>query len=197
IDDAGAYTKTVSPGNKAVDSFNISGATTYGITTVKTIDIGFTIYINNKIYEKTAHITTSLDDGKAFVPDLTGAQLAYEDDSFEFYIVKKGNSIKDFEYLVHNKVDAEMEVDMCNTAVNGIMAEHLGIYLGVPASGYSYTGAQYSTAISLWSALDDEIKEKGFDNVQKLSADLRVFLTPSEVERTNYDVSGVVLYSSP
>ena len=175
--DDGSYSKYLTIGNTVLDSYDISGRKAYGINEIKTIDVTFCIYIGSDVETANAHLTTSLDDGKTFCPVFENALLCYKDENVEIYTIKKGKGLKDFELLFHNLTDYTISAYFTHMAVNGIMVDNLDSWGdGAFPNGWCYTGASNGAMLSIWSALEDEIKEKGFDNVSSITGSLGVWL---------------------
>ena len=188
---------TVTGGNKALDSFNISGASSYGIRKIETLDLSLCIMKSDYSEHKTfAHIEIENGETHNFSPDFSSKILAYADDSFELYVVKSGNGLDRFEYLVHNKTEKWLEVDAINIAINGIMADNYVFITKCIPAGYCYTGATAGNTITLWSALADEIKEKGFDNVETISANLNVYTWEEGKTKHSYEIKNAEIYAS-
>lgn len=188
---SGAYTKPITAGNKAVDSYNIAGANAYGITEVKAIDVKVSVFDTDLDLQKAIHITTGKDDGEAYAPDVSAATLVYSDDNFELFVVMEGDSLENYNWLIHNKAAEELTVQAQNIAVNGVMSENMHLYFNVNPYGYDYTDADANTSTTIWSALHDEIKEKGFDNVESIVATLQVWIGPTGGDKNYYEVKRV------
>lgn len=190
---SGTYTKPVTAGNKALDSFNISGASEYGIKKVNTIDITASVFNGDNSCKESKHIL--IDAEETFSPDILIKEKVYEDDNLELFVVKTGTSLDKYDYLAHNKTGEEMSVQISNVAVNGIMSEHFSMYFNMIQKGYCYTGADAKTSIMVWSALGDEIKEKGFDIVESIYANIQVWIGQQGDDKEYYEVKNVNINS--
>lgn len=189
--------KTVTGGNRAVGSMNISGASTYGISKIESLDLSLGIMTSDyREYKSFAHIELENGERGNFSPDFASKILAYEDDTFELYVVKSGKGLDGFEYLVHNKTEKWLEVYALDIAVNGIMADNYRVFTNCMPGGYCYTGASSGNTITLWSALEDEIKEKGFDSVETISANLKVCTWNEGKTKHSYEIKNAKIYAS-
>jgi hypothetical protein len=199
--DESSYSKYVTKGNKSFAKYNLDGMKKYGITQIKTIDIVVEVMIDYDIYSKHVKISTNLDDGKAFVPEFENTKEVYSDKNVEVYVIKTGKGLKDFELLFHNKSKYMMETYFTEIAVNGIMTENMYSWGdGAFAGGYCYTGASNDSVRTIWSALDEEIKARGFDSVSKITGNLGVWLEPEptgEVSDFDLDEMYIDQYSVP
>jgi len=193
--DEGCYTKPVTGGNKAIDSYDISGVKPYGISEIMEIDIDCSVIMNSKNHEYVAHIEIEGNGEDTFAPQMSSAELTYSDENLDLFTVKLGDGLEDFEYLVHNKSEKWIEVDVLEAAVNGIMAENYGFFVDVMPKGYCYTGATNNMTHTIWSALGDEIKKKGFDKVESISGNLRIFVGNHNEEKIFYEVKKANLYN--
>ena len=199
--DESSYSKYVTKGNKSFAKYNLDGMKKYGITQIKTIDIVVEVMIDYDIYSKHVKISTNLDDGKAFVPEFENTKEVYSDKNVDVYVIKTGKGLKDFELLFHNKSKYMMETYFTGIAVNGIMTENMYSWGdGAFAGGYCYTGASNDSVRTIWSALDEEIKARGFDSVSKITGNLGVWLEPEptgEVSDFDLDEMYIDQYSVP
>jgi hypothetical protein len=195
--DDGSYSKYVTKGSKCLDSYDLSGMKAYGIKKIKTIDVTFSLFIASEIKTVSTHLTTSLDDGTAFEPSFEGAEMCFKDENVEVYTIRKGKGLTDFELLFHNLTDHPMSSYFTHISVNGIMVENMDFWGdGAFPKGWCYTGATNGATYTVWSALEDEIKERGFDNVSSITGSLGVWLHDKAGEKDikQYDVNTISIY---
>lgn len=196
--DEECFSKYVTPGNYISGTFNINGFGAYGGGNVKTLDIKASVTIYGDDYDTNhmyGHILTSLDDGNVYTPKLEPL-IAYEDENFALGLIKESNSINDMYFFIENKSDHYLEVDFSYMSANGQMFDIQPIsWLNVFPLGCVSSQAQYSDSYTIYSAFDEEVKKKGFDNITKLASDLNVFLKDETGEKIDsYDLGNVVIY---
>lgn len=165
---------------------------------VKTLDIKANVTICGDDYDTNhmyGHISTSLDDGNVYTP-IIQSLIAYEDENFVLGLIKESSSINDIYFFIKNKSEHYLEVDFSYMSANGQMFDIQPIsWLKVFPLGCVSSQAQYSSAYTLFSAFDEEVKEKGFDNIRKLAGNLKVFLKDETGDIIDsYDLGNVVLY---
>ena len=169
------FSQPITPGNKAVEKYDISGVKDYGISTVETIDLYLSVYdaSRNEIAEPLCHAETSEYTGVQYDYSHT-AKLFYEDDHLIASIETSGSRVNDFNAVYYNKTDEVLYVSVDDEAINGVMLSSPILSAGyVLPHSYAYTGSSNGT-ITLWSSLDDEIKEKGLEPVASITGKLYI-----------------------
>ena len=169
------FSQPITSGNKAVEKYDISGAKDYGISTVETIDLYLSIYDTsiNEIAEPLCHAETSEYTGVQY--DYShNAKLFYEDNILTASIETTGSRVNDFNAVYYNKTDEVLYVSVDDEAINGVMLSSPVLSPGyILPHSYAYTGSSNGT-ITLWSALDDEIEEKGLEPVGSITGKLYI-----------------------
>lgn len=189
------YTRYVTAGNKEVANVNLSCCKEYGIDEIKTLDFIFLITkpggSAGSSIESSACIKTSQYDGTLFEPSFSGKQI-YEDEYIDIQAIRTGNGLKEYNILVHNKTQLPISAYFDSLAANGIMVDNYSFLGGtVFAEGYAYSGAYTDEYITLYSAFDEEVKEKGFDNLYKFTGNLNVSLDSINNSMISYTVKSV------
>ncbi len=189
------YTRYVTAGNKADVNVSLSCCREYGISEIKSLDLVFDITKNgsssNSRVKSSANIKTSLYDGSTFEPSFEG-NIIYEDEYIDIKAIRSGNGLKEYNILVHNKSEMPISAYFETLAANGIMIDHFSFLGGnVFAGGYAYSGAYADDSITLYSAFDEEVKEKGFNDLYKLTGNLEVCLDSINNSMISYSVNSV------
>lgn len=205
IYDETSYSKYVTPGNRVSGTYSLAGYSTYGTgepLMIIDIDACITMYHDSGTDSEDfrATVRTSLyDEEKAVgVPTVNG-YVSYEDENVRIIVTRTSDSLSDFDYYLENKTSKRVTAEFSHMSVNNEMCETPPLYwLQAFPHGYGYSKAIDSRGIiSVYSAFENEVAAKGFDNVEKIGCTMTVILEDDTTGRRTfrYEVPKLSLYN--
>lgn len=163
----------ITMGNKVVDQYDISGLKDYGIKEIEKVGIYF-VFQNDKyetIDNPICYMELSEKDQYFYSVEDT---MFYEDENISAYLRKTGDDYKDIDVIYHNKTNSNLTAMLTEVSINGVMLSYDAMTYGDILPGcYAYTGAN-DGVITLWDALESEVKSKGLNPINLMQAKLKM-----------------------
>ena len=188
------YAQPIAPRKKLITKYDISRMGDYGINRIETVDMSFYVHMEDIGFLEIPYCHIDLIGESVPYQPYFDVKPIYEDDEIACYCEAKGNTIGDIELVYYNKTETPLLVYFEELSINGVMLENniFGYYYVLPGC-YHYTGTSDGT-INIWSALDDEIEEKGLENIEILCGKLHA--SGDDTDRVRITTEELTIYKS-
>jgi hypothetical protein len=175
------FSNTIGSGKTAIVNYDISGAKDYGVDTVEELGFGIWLYDSELQFDEKTIEFVDVTEKQKFNYSVPG-YCFYDDDECAAFLVAPSNRFSSFNMVYYNKTSDNLSAYMTDVSVNGIMIDQTQLfgYFYILPNCYAYTGVSDGT-ITFYSALDDEIEEKGLEIVEELAGKLGVWGTKDYV----------------